>query len=452
MEPTEVLIVGGGFTGLAAALELAAEGITCRIIEREEEVGGLAAGFRLAGGERVERFYHHWFATDPEMMDLCARLGVAGLMEAHEPDTGLYYANSIHRLTDPLDVLRFTPLPFIDRIRLGLLALRAQRVRDWRALESRTAEEWLVSLGGRRVYEVVWRPLLEGKFGHYAPRVGATWMWTKLNLRGGSRGRAGRELLYYLRGGSPALIDVLRDRLVALGVGIRTGTTAERLHADETGVTGVTANGEFHPARQVLVTSAPALAAELFHPATATHRAIPALYRQLRGVEYLANICLVLENDRSLSDTYWLNVNDPAFPYVGVIEHTNLEDPDRYAGKHVVYLSKYLPAGAEMYRMSDEELFEFSLPHLNRLFPGFDRDWVRRYHVWRADYAQPIITAGYRGVMPPTRTRIPGLFLASMAQIFPEDRGTNYAVRSGREAARLIAEQHEYQFAGVPHV
>ncbi|MFE9421322.1 NAD(P)/FAD-dependent oxidoreductase [Kitasatospora sp. NPDC006697] len=440
-DPTDVVVVGAGFTGLSAALELAERGVRCRVIEAEPEIGGLAGTFE-AGGNRLDRFYHHWFSSDQEMLDLAAELGISRLLEAHETRTGVYYANTIFRLSAPLDVLRFAPLAMTDRIRLGLLALRAQRVRHWRDLEHRTAEEWLVSLGGRRVYEVVWRPLLDGKFGKYADQVGATWMWTKLHLRGGSRTKSGKETLYYLKGGCEALLDAFRARLESRGVEFVMNTRVDAVHVSETGgVEGVTAGGRFHPARQVLVTCAPQAAAELLDQPAAEHLALPELLRSWRGVDYLGNVCLVLENNRRLSDTYWLNVNDPSFPYVGVIEHTNLDRPERYGGKHVVYLSKYLPTDAALYTMSDEEVFESSLPHIRRMFPRFDRNWVDRYHVWRAPYAQPVITPGYTRTMPAVESPVGGLFLAGMAQVFPEDRGINYAVRDGRRVGRLIADR-----------
>ncbi|MGW2602278.1 NAD(P)/FAD-dependent oxidoreductase [Streptomyces klenkii] len=437
----DVIVVGAGFTGLSAALELAELGHTVRLLERDPDIGGLAGSFTV-GDRRLERFYHHWFASDEEMLRLCARLGIADLMEPHLTRTGMYYANSVYRLSKPLDLLRFAPLPLLDRLRLGLLTVRAQRVRDWRLLEHRTAEEWLVSLGGRRVYDVVWRPLLEGKFGDHAAEVGATWMWTKLHLRGGSRTRSGSETLYYLRGGSDALLTALRKRLADHGVDIRTDTAVRSVTTDGRRVTGVrTADGELHSSGQVLLTVAPALAAGMLEDQSDTHPSVPPLLRRLRRIRYLANLCLVLENNRPLSDTYWLNVNDPAFPYVGVIEHTNMDDPARYGGRHIAYLSKYLPADAELYRMDDAQVFEHSLPYLRRMFPGFDRTWVDAYHVWRAEHAQPVITPGYTRVMPPVQSRVSGLYLAGMAQVFPEDRGTNYAVRDGRRAGRLIADR-----------
>ncbi|WP_208870252.1 NAD(P)/FAD-dependent oxidoreductase [Streptomyces monomycini] len=434
----DVIVVGAGFTGLAAAHELGRAGLRCLVLEADDQVGGLAGTFPV-GDRQLERFYHHWFASDTDIFRLCADLGRADLVQRHHGRTGFYYAGGIHRLSTPLDVLRFAPLPLADRLRLGRSVLHAGRVRHWRELEALTAEEWLVGLGGRRVYDRVWRPLLEGKFGPYAPEVGATWMWTKLHLRGGSRSRSGREVLHYLRGGCGALLDAWLPRLAGLGVRIRTGSPVTEVLTGPEGVRGVRCGGDAAHAPRVLVTCAPGPAAALL--GRSAHPAVPALRRRLTAIPYLANLCLVLENDRPLSDTYWLNVTDPHFPYVGVIEHTNLDAPEHYGGRHLVYLSTYLPADAALYRMSDPEVYRYSLPHLRRMFPAFRAEWVRAHHVWRARYAQPVITRHYSRTVPGVENAVPGLHLAGMAQVFPEDRGTNYALRGGQRAGRLIADR-----------
>jgi len=167
---TDVAVIGGGFTGLSAAWELARKGVPVTVLEAEQELGGLAAAFDV-GGEKLDRFYHHWFTNDRAVMDLIAELGLTDRIEINPTNTGVWFANHVFRLSTPLDVLRFAPLGLVDRIRLGLLALRARRVKDWRQLEHRTAAEWLQSIGGRAVYEVVWQPLLRGKFGPYAEQV-----------------------------------------------------------------------------------------------------------------------------------------------------------------------------------------------------------------------------------------------------------------------------------------
>ncbi|HEU4700435.1 MAG TPA: NAD(P)/FAD-dependent oxidoreductase [Gemmatimonadales bacterium] len=429
-----VVVIGGGFGGLAAAWALARRGVGVTVLEADADVGGLAGTFEV-GGQRLEKFYHHWFTNDRHVNELVAELGLEDRILYRPTRTGMYFANTIYRLSKPLDLLRFAPLPPADRLRLGLLALRARRVADWRALEALTAEEWLVALGGRRVYEVVWKPLLEGKFGVYARDVSAVWFWNKLKLRGGSRGKGGAEMLAYYRGGFAALAEALARAIEAAGGTVRTGTPVTGLAVEQGGITGVETPGGVVRADRVIATPALPLVADLVAPHA------PADYvAQLRAVEYLANVCLVLELDRSLSSTYWLNVNDPGFPFVGVIEHTNFEPAATYDGRHIVYLSKYLPESAELFRMSDAEVFAYCLPFLARMFPAFDPAWVRAHHVWRARHAQPIVSRHYSRLIPPRETPIAGLYLCTMAQVYPEDRGTNYALRDGRVVGELVAD------------
>jgi protoporphyrinogen oxidase len=429
-----VAIIGGGFGGLAAAWELTRRGVTPIVLEADDAVGGLAGSFEV-NGERLERFYHHWFTSDTHVAELARELGTEDRIVYRATRTGLYFANNVFRLSSPLDVLRFTPLSPVARVRLGMLALRARAVKNWRALETLTAREWLVRLGGREVFDVVWRPLLEGKFGPYANDVSAVWFWNKLKLRGGSRSKAGGESLAYYRGGFAALAEQLATAIRDAGGEVRTSEPVRKLLVSDDGrVLGVRTDRESIPADAVLATPALPIVADLVRPHA------PAEYVQrLQRIPYLANLCIVLELDRSLSSTYWLNVNDPGFPFVGIIEHTNFEPASTYAGRHIVYLSKYLPADSALYGMRDDALLEFCIPHLQRMFPHFDRSWILAHHVWRADYAQPVVVPRYSALIPSTATPLHGLFLCSMAQVYPEDRGTNYAIREGRRVGAAIA-------------
>jgi protoporphyrinogen oxidase len=404
------------------------------VLEQETDLGGLAGSF-VVNGTRLEKFYHHWFTSDQYIIDLINELGVGDQVVSRQTRTGIFYANSMFRLSSPLDVLRFRPLSVINRLRLGLLAIRARRIRDWKKLEGLTAGAWLREMTGKRVYEVVWEPLLRGKFGAYADEVSAVWFWNKLKLRGGSRTKGGGEQLAYYQGGFAALADRLAARIREHGGEIRTDAIVTEIVASEGQCRGVLVNSEFLPADIIIATPALPVVADLVAPHLAAE-----YISSLRRIKYLANVCLVLELDRSLSETYWLNVNDPEFPFVGVIEHTNFEPPNTYGGRHIVYLSKYLQETDSYFQASDQELLDFTLPHLKRMFPAFERHWIRHYHVWRAKYSQPVVERNYSGLIPSMATPLSGLYLASMAQIYPEDRGTNYAVREGVRVATLVGD------------
>jgi protoporphyrinogen oxidase len=440
-EPT--IIVGAGFTGLSAAYELARAGNKVLVLEREAMVGGLASGF-MVGEFTLERFYHHWFTNDVHVMDLIKDIGKSGEVVFRPTRTGMYYANTIFRLSTPLDLLKFKALSFPNRIRLGLLALQARRIKDWTAIEHMTARDWLIKLAGPEVFRVVWEPLLVGKFGPYADKVGAVWFWKKLALRGGSRASDGREVLAYYKGGFSELAEALKRKLEEMGVEVRLNAPVSGLEVEDDRATAVISNGERIPASSVLLTQALPLIADLMEPHAAAD-----YVAGLRRIDYLANICLVLELDRSLSETYWLNVNDPSFPFVGVIEHTNFEPPESYGGRHIVFLSKYLPESDALYQMDDEEVLAFAVPHLQRMFPDFKREWVTNHHVWRARFSQQIAEPGYSKLIPAEQSPIDNVLITSMAQIYPEDRGTNYAIREGRRVARDILKRASSNSAKV---
>lgn len=430
----EVIIIGAGYTGLSAAFDLCKAGCKVTIYERDSDIGGLAGTFELSSGIRVEKFYHHWFTNDVDVLGLIDELGLGHLKQYRASNTGLFFTNSIFRLASPLDLLSFPGIPLIDRIRTGIMALVARRVNDWKPLEDISAEDWLIKIGGRKAYDAIWKPLMQGKFGVEAPNVSAVWMWNKLKLRGSSRDKKGGESLVYFGGGFGALTDGIRKSLEALGVKIVLNTGIERIVTDNGKVVGVQASGADTVHRADCVLSTTAL--PVFTQMTPD---LPSDYKsKCDQIRFLGNSCLVLRLKRSLSSTYWLNVADPSFPFVGIIEHTNLDAKENYGGDHIVYLSKYLPTTEKLFSFSPDEMLEYCIPFIQRIFPEFDRSWIVSHHVWKAHYSQPVITKRYSELIPDLKTPISGLWLCNMAQIYPEDRGTNYAVRYGRRVAKEI--------------
>ena len=445
MTKTRVAIVGGGFTGLSAAYDLCKAGCEVTVFEHDADIGGLAGTFELTPGVRVEKFYHHWFTSDLDILNLIDELGLSHLKRYVSSNTGLYYTNSIFRLASPLDLLRFHPIPLLDRIRTGFMALMARRINSWKPLEDISAEQWMIKYGGKKAYDVIWSPLMQGKFGVEAKNVSAVWIWNKLKLRGSSRNSKGGESLVYFGGGFGALTDGIRAALEKAGVTIKTSTSVTSIVVDNGRAVGVETSAGRHAADVVLAT----VPLPQFLEMTP---GLPAAYvEKCKQIRFLGNSCLVLRLNRSLSSTYWLNVADPSFPFVGIIEHTNLDAKENYNGEHIVYLSKYLPTTEALFSMTTDEMYQYCEPFIQRIFPEFNRSWVNAYHVWKARYSQPVITKHYSKNIPESQTPIKSLWLNTMAQIYPEDRGTNYAVRYGRKVARDILASISPQH-GTPEV
>ena len=431
-----VIIIGGGFTGLSLAYDLVQKGIEVTVLESENELGGLAGSFEI-NGAKIEKFYHHWFTNDYAAMQLIEDLGLKEDLIIKPSRTGIYIGNNFFKLSNPIDLLNFSPLSIVGRIRLGLLTLMVRRIRDWKPLESKSAAEWLREMCGEEVYKVVWEPLLRGKFGDAAEEVSAVWIWNKLKLRGSSRGKNGKEQLAYYNGGFSAFVEKIANEIEKLGGVVLVGSPVTELIVSEGRVTGVSCGQRVFSADAVVSTpSLPVVTSLLEQHCSARY------LEQLKSIKYLANVCIVLELNRSLSSTYWLNVNDPGFPFVAVIEHTNFASPDTYGGSHIVYLSKYLPEDDELYNMNEKEIVHYTVSHLKRMFPDLSEEWISGATVWKAECSQPIVSKWYSSIVPKEDTELDGFYINTMAQIYPEDRGTNYAIRQGRKMARRFVKKN----------
>jgi protoporphyrinogen oxidase len=428
MSEKSINIVGAGFTGLSLGYYLAKAGWKVSIFEKDAEPGGLAGSFKVEG-ENLEKFYHHWFTNDLHIMNLIKELDCEDHIVIRPTRTGMYYANNFFKLSSPLDLLKFNPLSFINRIRLGFVVLAVRIVNDWKKLENITAKDWLIKICGKQGYSVVWEPLLKGKFGRYAETVSAVWFWNKLKLRGGSRGEKGKENLAYYKGGFASLAESVANKIIEFGGTINYNTEVAAVNGDST---IKLADGRILTADKTVLTTPLPITAKMLESSVDSN-----YIEQIRQIQYIGNICLTLELNRSLSEIYWLNVNDPGFPFVGIIEHTNFEPVETYKGRHIVYLSKYLPTDETLYNMTEEAFFEYAFPYIQKMFPDFNKDWVLDYHVWKEAYSQPLVTKHYSKIIPDFKTPLTGVYINTMAQIYPEDRGTNYAVREGK----LMAER-----------
>ena len=433
----KVGIIGGGAAGLSAAFELAKKGHQAHVYERAPFLGGQASTFEVGGG-RLERGYHHLFTSDTHMIDLIQELGLGDKLAWIESKVGFYYGGQIWKFNSPGDLLRFTPLSLAERLRLGLVTLYLQKTRNGFKFEGVTAAEWLEKRVGRRAYEVVWEPMLRGKFGEHYNEISMTWLWGKIYLRVASRRRPWeKEKLVYPTGSFGEVFDTLGERIGQMGGEVHISAGVRRVVMDDGRATGLEvqmpgAEAEVRPYDAIVATTPSYVFTRLVPP-------LPEDYAsKLSNVTYLSAVLMVLVLKRPLSPMYWLNVADRSMPFVGIIEQTNFVDPSLYGGKHVVYFSNYPSVQNPLYQMNGEELLEDFLPHLRKINPDFDPSWVEEYYHHKVDAAQPIIGINYSRRIPDLRTPIKGLYLANTTQIYPEDRGTNYSVRLGKQVVDMV--------------
>jgi protoporphyrinogen oxidase len=432
-----IAVIGAGVTGLVAAYRLLQRGHEVRIFEAGDQPGGLLRTFEVDSA-RLECFYHHLFTSDGAAIRLFDELGLLKTLKWRTTKMGIFYEDHVYPFTSPWDLMRFRPLLGIrDRVRMGLVALQLRRRQQAGGLDELSASEWMRRYAGRRAATVIWDPLLQAKFGEMAPEVSMAWLWNRLRLRFSSRTMLSRrEMLGYQRGSFGVWIDAIVRLIGMLGGTFSTNERVARISRHER-VEVETERGERYGfdavvatvSNQAFLAMAPGLGSEYAD--------------RLRDLRYQDALCLVLALDRRFSEYYWLNVADPSAPFVAIVEHTNLAGPENYGGRHVLYIPTYLSAESPMRRLGDEELMALYVPHLKRINPDFDPGWVKKRWLFQATDAQPVFTVGAGSRIPDHRTPVPGLYLANMAQIYPQDRGQNYSIELGERVAVLVQEDLE---------
>jgi protoporphyrinogen oxidase len=429
-----IAIIGAGATGLTAANALIAAGHRVSIVEMLDRPGGLAIGFKEPHWDwSVEKFYHHWFTSDADLLALASQIGVRDKVFFSSPKTVNVYRDKFYPIFGIKDALTFPGISLPGKLPWLASAAYLKLVSNWRDLEKLTAHDWCSRWMGREAYESQIYPILEGKFGAYAKQVNMAWMWARVKSRSFKLGT--------YQGGFQAFFDDLAAHVQKRGAEIRYGARVEQLVQTAGGWTiggrRVDGAGPFSIAADaVLATTSPRIVTRLAPQ-------LPDAYLgQLNALKSLGAVVLVFSMTRQLSEQghYWHSLPKSAgFPYLAMCEHTNFVSPEHFGGDRIVYCGDYVATDHAYFSMSDDALIDHFAASLPRFNPAFERSWIKKAWVFKEAYAQPVPFVNHSQHLPALQTPLPGLFFASMSHVYPWDRGTNYAVQLGNTVAAQIA-------------
>jgi protoporphyrinogen oxidase len=434
--PGRVGVIGGGIAGLAAAHFLTDAGAEVSLFEASGQFGGLGTFFEHEG-DFLDRFYHVLLPTDDDLLALLGTLGMLERVYWKETSLGFFYDRTLYELNSPLDLLRFKPATFVDRVRLGLTALYASYVAKPDPLDDITVEEWLTRLSGKRAFDRLWRPLLEAKFGDAYREIPALWYWASFNREKGTK----KEVKGYIRGGYKGITDALVASLRSRGVALHLNTPVEHVHLTEDGSPVLQFAGEARPFDRLVVT----LPYVQLRQIAAGGGLEPRLQRINDDLDYQGVLNVLVMLRRSLTKHYWIPVVNCDVPFQGIVETTRAVDLEDSGGRHLAYLLNYVHRSDPLFQRDPEELQRKYVDALLGLVPGLTAADVTDAAVFRAPFVEPLYTPGYGKRVPPEEL-VPGrVYLATTAQIYPNVTSWNSSTGLAKRVAERLVSR-----AGVP--
>ncbi|WKZ24217.1 MAG: FAD-dependent oxidoreductase [Candidatus Dojkabacteria bacterium] len=448
----KVAVIGAGFTGLTAAYELSKKGFEVTVFEKSTDIGGLAGGFTLQGAS-LEKAYHHLFKSDTDILKLIAELGLREELKWFESKVGMIVrekdsSGQITSRTLPFngvkDLLFYKPLSFFNRLRAGAVLFFLQKFTLWEMLIATPAATWMKKASGMQVMEKIWTPLLSGKFAHFAEKVSMAWLWARIHIRANSRTSIfEKELLAYPRNGFHSIAKKLAEQIAQLQNKkeqdvIKTTTTIEKIAYNDDGTAELYIDKKKHSFDAIVATIPAKAFSALIAP-----EAQQKLDLNKKVIDYLGAVVLVFTSSQSLSKFYWHTITDTTAPFLVFLQHTNLVPTSWYNGQQVYYIGVYIPHEHRYFspEMTPEKIQKEWFSYVKQVFHEFDENKIAEAHLFKFPFAQHVVDTAYPEKILPYKLPLPHTYLANFSQIFPEDRGTNYAVREGKKIADLVAEE-----------
>lgn len=436
--PLRVAVLGGGAAGLAAAHRLVRmAGVEVTVLEAEPVLGGLASWFRI-GGNYLERYYHFLCKGDDEYLRIAEEVGLGQAVRWRNVRMGYFYQGRRYNFGAPWDLLTFPHLSVLEKWRFARAITRIKSVpyASWTAVANEPVVPWLRRSFGDRVYEIIHKPLISGKFGSYQDRLSAAWMWARIHRVGQSRSRwLNLEIYGYLEGGSFRLLEAVADRIRAQGGRIETSARVDEIarHPDGS-VRSLTWSGRTEPFDAVISTIPFQLLRRLIRDSDDPY------FHQLDRAEYFGVTCMVARTKRQLTPHFWLNINDDRIEIPGIIEYTNLNPLPYLDGDRLLYVPQYLDTDDPRFGWSDDEYLERYFRYLRLISPSWRESDVVEAHVFRNTHAQPLCNLGFHETMPSMRTPVRGLYVTDSYLLQPDDRTVSNSLEMGRQATELLLE------------
>ena len=432
-----IAVIGGGYTGLSASIELLKRGYKVYLFERSSQFGGLGKTIELTTKKECEAYYHHFFIHDNYLLNYSKEFTNKKPVFS-KSSMSIFYKNSIHNWNGLRDLFNYPHINFFEKLRFVFFTLLISKYwlrKDF--IRKNSLVSGLKILYGQASFNSIWEPMILGKFGNLAGNIPFEWMCGRLSQRFRSR-KGGIEYLGYL----PKSISKLTNKLSEFINQHKNGSTILRTDINSISKSLkknrfiINFNQELKKREiecdQILFTTSNKVANIL------TQNISKNLFGSPHN--YFTAYCILLELRESLSESYWMNIADNSLFYCGYIEHTRLTGIEVYGGIHLAYLTKYTyhHNKNDSQVLDKNKLKEYAYICLAKLFPEKNlEELIIKMHINIANNAQVVTDFKFRPCkIKPDYGK--NLYIANMSNVYPDERSINNAIKIGCLASEEI--------------
>lgn len=425
-------IIGGGMLGMTLALRLRQLGHNVTILESTDKPGGLTASWQMDGTE-WDKYYHVILMSDLNTRKILTEIGLENELRWVETKTGFYSGGKLYSMSNIIEFFQFPPINLIDKFRLGLTIFIASKIKNWKRLENIYVSDWLTRLSGKRVFEKIWLPLLKAKLGENYKNTSAAFIWTTIQRMYAAR-KSGlkKEMFGYVTGGYKKINEKYADHLAAMGVTIQCNAKVTKLQSTLDNKIELFVENQPQIFDEVISTLSSQASVSIAKALTDDEK------KQHNDIKYLGVICPSVLLRKAISPYYVTNITDTWPPFTGVIEMTALIDKNEIAGKHLIYLPKYINPDDELFDKDDIVLRKIFMEALFKMYPWLKEDDILFWGVSKARVVFALPTINYSGKVPGINTSIKNYFIVNSAQIINGTLNVNETIQVAENKLKEI--------------
>ncbi len=427
------IVVGGGWAGLAAAVELTRHKIPVILLESAKQLGGRARSI-YANEMHVDNGQHLLLGAYESTLGLLRTIGVNEEDKLQRQPLSLQWLRpngkpvslNTKNLPAPFHLAcgLFTAEGLSLKDRFSAINFSRKLQRNNFSIKQDCSVETLLQKHrqSQTLITALWEPLCVGALNTHIHEASA-----KIFLRTLSDSfrysRSDSDLLLTKCNLGEILPEPASDYIETHNGSVRLGHRVTRLNIQNNGITGVTLTGNSIPARHVILATPQTITRRLFEP----HPALNTITEQIKHIQHRPICTVYLQYDKQVQLGRWMQ---------GSLDTVSQWIFDRGLYGQAGLMAVVISGDGEHLEWDNDKLCGHVAQELATLFPEWPA--ALSQHVIREKRATFASTVNIQHYRPSAKTPVDGLYLAGDYTDVGLPATLEAAVRSGLQCAQHV--------------